>query len=95
MQPLWKLRSGTFAGWNHSGQLYDAAGKHIGYFQDDIAVGCNGRVVGQMYDDKFIGYRLGIAYPIYGSVARYAGIAVAKYANYCGIAIGGWEDPHF
>jgi hypothetical protein len=95
MQPLWKLRSGKFVGWNFDGQLYDANGKHIGYFQDKVAVGRNGRVVGEMYDDKFIGFRLGISYPLYGSAGGYAGISVARYANYAGIAVGGWEDPHF
>lgn len=95
MKQLWKLRSGEFAGWNCNDQLYDADGKHIGYFEGDVAVGRNGRVVGEMFDDKFIEYRLGVSYPIYGSVAGCAGISVARYANYCGIAVGDWEDPHF
>lgn len=95
MKPLWKIRSGKFAGWNYDGQLYDAAGNHVGYFVKNIAVGCNGRVVGEMYDEKFIGYRLGIAYPSYGAVGRYAGLAIGRYADYAGYSVGGWEDPHF
>lgn len=95
MEPLWRLRSGKFAGWNYSGQLYDAGGKHVGYFQDKIAVGCDGRVVGEMYDDRFIGYRANVLYPTYGSVGRYSGISVAPYALYAGYSVAGWEDPHF
>jgi hypothetical protein len=95
VKPLWKLRSGKFAGWNYNGQLYDAKGNHVGYFQGTVAVGCNGRVVGEMYDDKFIGYRTNISYPIYGAVGHYAGIAVAPYAGYAGYAVAGWADPHF
>lgn len=95
MKPLWRLRSGRFAGWNRNGQLFDSAGKHVGYFRGDLAIGRNGRVVGKMYNDKFIGYRLGIAYSIHSCGGSYAGIAAAPYAGYCGMAIAGWEDPHF
>ena len=95
MIPLWKLRSGQFAGWNSDGVLYGADGRNVGYFEGSLAVGLNGRVVGEMYDDRFIGYRLGIAYPLYAPRAQYAGLAFAPYAAYAGYAIGGWEDPHF
>jgi hypothetical protein len=87
MEPLWKLRSGKFAGWNYNGQLYDAKGNNVGYFEGEIAVGCDGHVVGEMYDDQIIGYRTNVSYPIYG--------AVAPYAGYAGYAVAGWEDPHF
>ncbi len=95
MKPLWKLRSGLFAGWNFEGQLYDAGGKHVGYFHGSCAVGCNGRVVGEMYDEKFIGVRTSVSYPIYGSSGHYSAISACRYVNYCGNAIGGWKDPDF
>lgn len=95
MKPLWKLRSGKFAGWNSNGQLYDADGNHIGYFDDRVAIDCNGRVVGEMYDDKFIGYRTNVMYSAHGAVAHSANIAVGRYADYPGYAIAGWDDPHF
>lgn len=95
MKPLWKLRSGEFAGWNQNNLLYNADGENVGYFVDTLAIGNDGQVVGEIYDDKFIGFRLGITYPLYGSQARYANIAVSRYANYAGHAVAGWEDPHF
>jgi hypothetical protein len=95
MEPLWKLCSGKFAGWNSNGILYDANGENIGYFNGKIAVGCDGQVVGEMYNDKFIGYNNGIAYSLYGTRGKYANIAVSSYADYAGSPIAGWEDPHF
>ena len=33
MKPLWKIRSGRFAGWRtEDGLLYDDDGAHVGYF---------------------------------------------------------------
>jgi hypothetical protein len=57
MKPLWKLSSGKFAGWNNNDILYDASGDNVGYFVDNRAISINGQVIGEMYDDKFIGYR--------------------------------------
>ena len=94
MKPLWKI-SGKFAGWNYNGQLYDESGNHVGYFNKDIAIGTDGMVVGEMYDEKFIGYKTNVSYSIYGVAAPYAPIAVGKYADYAGYSIAGWEDPHF
>ncbi len=94
MTPLWKI-SGKFAGWNRNGQLYDANGNHVGRFHGEIAVSYNGHVVGEMYNDKFIGYRSSVAYPLYGVSTHYVGIAAGSYADYAGYSIAGWEDPHF
>lgn len=95
MKPLWKIHSGDFAGHNANGTLYNADGENVGYFEGDLAIGINGHVIGEMYDDKFIGFKLGVGYPLYGARGRYANIAVARYANYAGNGIAGWEDPHF
>ncbi len=95
MQPLWKLRSGNFAGWNSNGLLYNSNGDHVGYFIDSLAFDCNGRAVGEMYDDRFIGYRTNIAYPIGGTIARNVGISVMGYVGYVGNPVLGWDDPKF
>jgi hypothetical protein len=94
MKPLWAI-SGRFAGWNSNGLLYDADGDHVGYFRDKLAVRYDGEVVGEMYDEKFIGYRTNVVYPVCGFSANYVGIAAAPYADYAGYSIAGWEDPHF
>lgn len=95
MKPLWKLRSGKFAGFNDNGTLYDAKGRHIGYFIDKIAVGCDGKVVGEMYDNEFIGYCTNSGYSLYGVMPRLASIGALSYGNYGGQPIAGWDDPHF
>ena len=46
MQPLWKIRSGNFAGWRSGDILYDANGSDVGYFNGDIAYANNGRYIG-------------------------------------------------
>jgi hypothetical protein len=46
MQPLWKVRSGDFAGWRSGDILYDANGSNVGYFNMDVAYSNNGRYIG-------------------------------------------------
>ncbi len=95
MQPLWKVRSGDFAGWRAGDILYDANGSNVGYFNMDVAYSNNGRYIGEIYRDDWIGKRLGVAHPAGGSRVGYVGLAVAGYANRVGMAVGGWEDPDF
>ena len=95
MKPLWKVRSGEFAGWRSDNMLYDAAGRNVGYFQGDIAYNLRGRYIGEIYRDDWIGKRKGIVRSIGGARARCAGIAIARYAARAGLAIAGWEDPDF
>ena len=47
MTPLWKMRSGKFAGFRLNDGLYDPQGESIGYFDDHIAyaLGLNGDYV--------------------------------------------------
>jgi hypothetical protein len=62
MQPLWKVRSGNFAGWRTRDILYDAHGINVGYFNEDIACSNSSRYIGEIYRDDWIGKRLGEAH---------------------------------
>jgi hypothetical protein len=96
MKPLWKVRSGNFAGWrSDNGALYDANGKNVGYFSGDIAYSNIGNYVGEIHRGDWIGKRTNVARSVGGARAAYAGIALAPYAVRAGLAIAGWEDPDF
>lgn len=95
MQPLWKICSGKFAGWRRNDALYDAEGNNVGFFDGDIAFSLEGKYIGEIYRDDWIGKKTNVSRPIRGARAGYAGIALAPYANRAGLAIAGWEDPDF
>jgi len=95
MKPLWKIRSGKFAGWRVNDALYDDSGKNVGYFIDDIAYSTRGSYIGEIYGEDWIGKRTGIARGNHGSRGRYGNIGVGRYANRGGIALGGWKDPDY
>lgn len=60
MQPLWKIRSGKFAGWRIDDALYDAKGKNVGYFDGDIAFSNDrGQYIGEIYNEDWIGRATG------------------------------------
>ena len=95
MQPLWKIRSGDFAGYKSGDILYDAAGKNVGYFRGKIAYSLNGRYIGEIYQSDWVGTRSGVSHPSGSSVVGYVGIAVSGKVGRVGLAAGGWEDPDF
>ena len=51
MTPLWKMRSGKFAGFRLNDGLYDPQGKKIGYFDDHIAYALSGKGIGGKTED--------------------------------------------
>ena len=95
MQPLWKIRSGDFAGWRSSDILYNGEGKNVGFFEDDLAFSLNGKYIGEIHHDDWIGKKMGVAHALKGSRVGYVGIALAPYSNRAGLSVGGWEDPDF
>ncbi|MEA3312245.1 MAG: hypothetical protein U9Q76_08520 [candidate division WOR-3 bacterium] len=95
MKPLWKILSGKFAGWRVDELLYNANGKHVGYFDGNIAYSLSGKAIGEIYEEDWIGKQTSIAYPVVGPIAQHANIGMAPYANRAGLAIAGWVDPDF
>jgi len=94
MKPLWKIRSGKYAGWRSNGDLlYNAQGDNVGYFDGNNCYSLDGHNIGEIYRDDWIGKKASVIRPIKGSRASYASIARAPYANRAGLAIAGWDDP--
>ena len=62
MIPLWRLRSGRFAGWKaDDDQFYNAEGKHLGYLIGEIVYTNDGCAVGEVYGDQWIGRRSAVS----------------------------------
>jgi hypothetical protein len=95
MEPLWKIRSGTFAGCRIDDRLYDASGENVGYFIDDVAYSLNGKYIGELYSGDWIGKRSGVSHGSQGGRIGTVGIAASRYADRAGISLTGWEDPHY
>jgi 4-fold beta-flower domain-containing protein len=95
MDPLWRLRSGNFAGHRDGDVLYDADGSHVGYFRGDVAYSISGHYIGELYEQDRIGKRSNAVRTLAGARARHASRAAARHANRAGRPIAGWEDPDF
>ena len=95
MKPLWKLRSGKFAGWQKEAALYDATGKHVGYFVGEFAYTLNGQYLGELYSPGWIGKRTHGAPPPQGAKVGYAPIASRPQVDRIGRAVDRWDDPEF
>ena len=95
MTPLWKMRSGKFAGFRLNEGLYDPQGENIGYFDDHIAYALSGECMGETYQDEWIGLRVFIMYPVGHSHEGYDRLDVETLPDRSGRPIEGWEDPRF
>ena len=95
MIPLWKLRSGQFAGWRTAdGELYNAAGKHIGYFgNEDIAYTNDGHAVGEVYGERYMGKRETLIYPTGRQQGELSSKAPAPLADRPELRLASWTDP--
>lgn len=95
MKPLWKIKSGKFAGWRDGDILYNSDGVNVGFFVENEAYSSKGKYVGEIYENDYIGKKSTIAHSSYAAHAKYANISLAKYADRAGLVFGGWEDPDF
>jgi hypothetical protein len=96
MIPLWKLPSGSFAGWRRGDALYDASGNNVGYFVGEVAFSnSTGAYIGEISRGDWIGKRSSVLRGIRGPRISYVGLAVAPHVDRVGLAIAGWEDPDF
>ncbi len=94
MQPLWMLKSGRFTGWcADDGQLYGADGEHLGYFVDEIAYRNDGRAIGEIYGERYLGKRETVVYPTGIRQAARRAVDMAGMPDRDGMALAGWTDP--
>jgi hypothetical protein len=94
-QPLWKIRTGKFAGWNIDNSVYDVTGKNIGPVANGRVFSVDGGCVGEIYDNRFVGKRLSATYPRNVRTMAYASIGIIHMEDTTGLAIEGWVDPDF
>jgi hypothetical protein len=94
MKPLWKIRSGQFAGWRtDDGQLYDDDGAHVGYFFKEIAYLNDGRAIGEICNERWLGKRETATYPVGGRWWTHQSRDAARLPDRNGMPLLGWVDP--
>jgi hypothetical protein len=92
-KPLWKIDSGEFAGWRQGDDLYDAKGKHVGFFRDDIAYSLNGEYLGEVMDGEWLARHAHRVPPRIGARESRGGIRSTPRARRSGRPSRMWEDP--
>jgi hypothetical protein len=96
MLPLWKIRSGNFAGYRVNDALYNEHGENVGYFINNLAYSVkDGKCIGEIYQNDWIGKNNGITYPLAGSRIPYTNISAVSCVNRVGLGFANWEDPDF
>lgn len=95
MTPVWKVRSGKFAGWYSNDALYDELGRYVGFLAGTTAYSTNGDYIGEIYMADWIGRRPGIhpAHP--GPYPHGENVAHARLADRRGLDLPDWQDPNY
>ena len=93
MTPLWKIRSGRFAGWHSDDALYNADGRHVGYLAGHLAYDLGGRCLGELVEADWIGRNSRAAYPAGDSQSRRESVAHARLPDRTGRDDPAWSDP--
>jgi hypothetical protein len=93
MTPIWKIKSGQFAGWYSNDALYDALGHYVGFLAGTVAYGPDGRYLGEIHQAEWLGRSpLGHAtHPSRHAVGE--NVAHARLEDRPGLGLTGWEDP--
>ena len=95
MTPLWKVRSGRFAGWYSNDALYDANGKNIGYMAGMVAYALSGDFLGEVTRAEWIGRPPGVEHRSPGPREHRENVAHARLADRQPLNLNDWEDPDF
>lgn len=95
MTPVWKVRSGKFAGWYSNDALYDERGRYIGFLAGTVAYSTDGRYLGEIHEAEWIGRAPGVHPDHQGSHPRGDNLAHAPLADRPGRSLAGWEDPEY
>lgn len=91
--PLWKIRSGQFAGWHTNNALYNDAGDHVGYLAGHIVYGLDGRPLGELHQAEWIGRKCGVHYPAGETHPVCGSVAHARLPDRAGLSVPDWTDP--
>lgn len=93
MTPVWKIKSGQFAGWYSNDALYDAVGRYIGFLAGTVAYAPDGRYLGDIYQAEWIGRspEARSSHPAPHAIGE--NVAHARLDDRPGLGLAGWEDP--
>lgn len=94
-QALWRIISGSWAGWNIDGSIYNTNGESIGNVVNNVIFSLNGTCLGEIYNDKYVGFRDERTYPKMSGCAPWASFVPIKRNDIQGLQITGWHDPDF
>ncbi|HWB11038.1 MAG TPA: hypothetical protein VG826_17550 [Pirellulales bacterium] len=95
MTPVWKVRSGKFAGWYSNDALYDERGRYIGFLAGTIAYSTDGKYLGEIHEAEWIGRAPGGHADHAGPHPPGDNLAHAPLADRPARSLPGWEDPEF
>lgn len=91
--PIWKIRSGQFAGWHTTDALFNAEGRHVGYLAGHVAYGLDGRFLGEIYQGEWIGRHNAAKHSPGEPHEQADSVAHARLADRAGLALADWSDP--
>ncbi|HVX11356.1 MAG TPA: hypothetical protein VHC22_09265 [Pirellulales bacterium] len=95
MTPVWKVRSGKFAGWYSNDALYDRGGRWLGFLAGAVAYTGDGRYLGEIHQAEWIGRSPGEHVPYLGPHMQGENVAHAPLADRQGLDLPGWDDPSY
>lgn len=95
MTPIWKIKSGKFAGWYSNDALYDAQGRHIGCLAGTSAYSLGGEFLGEIHEAQWIGWPVGVHRNHPPPQIKAENVAHAPLADRTGLALADWNDPAF
>jgi hypothetical protein len=95
MTPLWKVRSGRFAGWYSNDALYDEHGRWLGFLAGSTAYNKDGAYLGELHGAEWIGRSPGDHAMHLGPHSPGENLAHAPLADRPGLQLPGWDDPGF
>ena len=95
MTPIWKIRSGKFAGWYSNDALYDDRGRYVGFLAGATAYSTGGQYLGEIHQGEWIGRSPGKHADHAGPHPRGDNVAHAPLADRPSPELPGWEDPNY
>ncbi len=92
-EPLWKIKSGRFAGWRNGEFLHNSDGDCVGFFHGDNAYTLAGEYIGEIIDGEWIGKRFGSTKPRRDGRGGASWLLLEPQPDRAGKKAIGWDDP--
>jgi hypothetical protein len=95
MTPVWKVRSGKFAGWYSSDAIYDDCGRYLGFLAGSTVYSIEGKYLGEIHQAEWIGRAPGNHADHPGLHPVGENVAHARLADRPGLDLPDWQDPNY